>query len=62
MIRNTLPSNTIFNLHIKINKYKRRGLKLQKENSKLKDELRADEILMSKLAKENKELLKVVYA
>ena len=41
MIRNTLPSNTIFNLHIKINKYKRRGLKLQKEN---------------------KELLKVVYA
>ena len=56
------PKNIIFNCHKKINKYKRRQLKLQKENSKLKDELRADEILMSKLAKENKELLKVVYA
>jgi|TARA_R100001530_G_scaffold82898_1_gene57773 hypothetical protein len=56
-----LPKNRIFNLHIKINRFKRRELKLQKENNHLKDELRADEILMSKLAKENKELLAVAY-
>ena len=56
-----IPKNIIFNCHKKINKYKRRQLKLQKENCQLKNELRADEILMSKLSKENKELLKVVY-
>ena len=57
-----IPKNIIFNCHKKVNKHKRRELKLRRENNKLKDELRADEILMSKLAKENKELLAVVYA
>ena len=57
-----LPKNIIFNFHKRIIKSKRRELKLKRENNQLKDELRADEILMSKLAKENKELLAVVYA
>ena len=56
------PKNIIFNCHKKINKYKRRQLKLRKENCQLRNELRADEILMSKLSKENKELSAKVYA
>jgi hypothetical protein len=42
--------------------FKRRELKLRKENCQLRNELRADEILISKLAKENKELLAVAHA
>ena len=57
-----LPKNIIFNFHKRINKSKRRELKLRKENNQLRNELRVDEILMSKLAKENKELLAVAYA
>ena len=57
-----LPKNRIFNLHKRMMVFKRRDLKLRRENCRLRNELRADEILMSKLAKENKELLAVVYA
>ena len=52
-----IPKNIIFNCHRKVNKFRRRELKLRRENCRLRNELRADEILMSKLAKENKELL-----
>ena len=57
-----LPKNRIFNLHKRIMVFKRRELKLRKENCQLRNELRADEILISKLAKENKELLAVAHA